>query len=48
MRGGEPGASAAGASGTGADGAEGEKNDLKPEGRKSFEKCRKNGKKCQK
>ena len=49
MRGGEPGASAAGASaagasGTGADGAEGEKNDLKPEGRKMSKK----GKKCQK
>ena len=49
MRGGEPGASAAGASaagasGTGADGAEGEKNDLKPEGRKSDKKRRKNDK----
>ena len=47
MRGGEPGASAAGASaagasGTGADGAEGQKNDLKPEGRKNVEKMVKN------
>ena len=57
MRGGEPGASAAGASaagasGTGADGAEGEKNDLKPEGRKMSKNVEKtikideNGQKC--